>query len=249
MRVSGGAARATAAVAFVGIAGLSAAAWADERFRAPMLDAGKLVELSFGQLFTYLFVMLGPLQVVGPYSQLTAAAPPEEKRKIAWLAFAVAGATGLFATFFGRFVLASWRVTQPALLLATGVVLLLVALHKLLRQYDPLEEAPPKTTPPKIGIAFSPLAFPTIITPYGIAGLILALAASPSVREDVLIVVAFAAIMLLDLLGMFFAQPILKYGGPALRVIGSVLGVLQVALSFQILLKGAAVLGLLPSQR
>lgn len=92
----------------------------------------------------------------------------------------------------------------------------------------------------------SPVAFPTIITPYGTAALILLLAASGDRSRDLAILGMFFVVMVLDLLALLYARPILKHAAPALAVLGSVLGVLQVALAIQMLLLAGALLGAAP---
>jgi multiple antibiotic resistance protein len=135
-------------------------------------------------------------------------------------------------------------------------VLLLVALQQVLAQYAEPEDAPPpagdaSTAPATVltlprGLAFSPLAFPTLITPYGAAVLIVLLAASPDRARDLAILGLFVAVMAVDLLAMWFARPILARGKAVLAILGAVLGILQVALAVQILLAAGRLLGVLP---
>ena len=139
--------------------------------------------------------------------------------------------------------LTNWGVSLPALLIAVGLVLLLVALQTVLSQYGVLNEQ--SAEPPSSQRGVMPLAFPHIITPYGTAALILLLAASDRSRI-VNVFAVFIAVMALNLLAMWFARPIVKYGSGLLRVIGAVLGVLQVALAIQMILGAARMLGILP---
>jgi multiple antibiotic resistance protein len=56
----------------------------------------------------------------------------------------------------------------------------------------------------------------------------------------------FLAVMIINLVGMIFARPILRYGAGVLQILGGVLGVLQVALAIQMLLLACRMLGALP---
>lgn len=208
--------------------------------------------IDLGQVFTYFFVMLGPLKVLGPFVKRTQGVDEAVARKVALQAFLIATLGGLAAAIVGQRLLQKWQISLPALMLAAGLVLLLVALQQVLAQYADPDAAPhsgdastaPATLPP--GLAFSPLAFPTLITPYGAAVLILFLAVSPDRSRDLAILGLFVVVMVLDLLGMWFARPILKHGKAVLAILGAVLGILQVALAMQILLLAGQVLGVLP---
>jgi multiple antibiotic resistance protein len=216
----------------------------DEALRAPALELGKV--------FTYFFLMLGPLKVVVPFVKATAGTDAAFQRMLALRASAIACAAGLVAAIVGQNLLQKWDVSLPALLLAAGLILLLVALQTVLHQYSPAPTSPPIDEPvtpraPSLGLALAPLAFPTIITPYGSAALILLLAASGEPARDLAILGVFVAVMVLDLLAMLFAHQILKLVGTApLTVLGAVLGVLQVALAIQLLLAAGKLLGVVP---
>jgi multiple antibiotic resistance protein len=165
--------------------------------------------LAHSQIFTFFFVMLGPLKLVAPFTKLTRGMEVSASRRLALKGVGIACLTGLVAAFVGQSLLVKWGVSLPALLLAGGLVLLLIALQGVLSQYvsGPAEHRDPEAPAPK-GFA---LAFPNIITPYGTAALILLLAASEGGR-DFSIFGIFLAVMLLNLLTMWFARPIPKYG-------------------------------------
>jgi len=89
------------------------------------------------------------------------------------------------------------------------------------------------------------LAFPNIVTPYGVAALILLLAASEGSR-DFNIFGIFLGVMAINFVAMWFARPILKYTSGALQVLSALFGVLQVALAIQLLIGGFRLLGVVP---
>jgi multiple antibiotic resistance protein len=94
--------------------------------------------------------------------------------------------------------------------------------------------------------SLSPLAFPTIITPYGVAVLILLLAATDSSRKMAIFGVLLA-VLVLDLAAMIFARKILgALGVTTLWILGAVLGVLQVALAIQLAIYGVRLIGAMP---
>ena len=81
----------------------------------------------------------------------------------------------------------------------------------------------------------APLAFPRIVTPYGIAALVVFLAFSPSLEGRLAVAAIVVAMMVLNLIFMLAARRMLPVLGLALPVFGAVLGVVQVALGLQII--------------
>ena len=94
--------------------------------------------------------------------------------------------------------------------------------------------------PPEAALAFSPLAFPTIVTPYGLALLILLFTLHPLGSGGVWVLAPVAVVLALDLLVMLGAEQIAKipFINPALDVLGCVMNVLLVALGVQVITDG-----------
>jgi len=201
------------------------------------------------QIFTFFFVTLGPLKLIGPFAFRTRAVDLARSRQIALWAFAVATIGVVGGGLLGRSLLASWRVSLPALQLSGGIVFFLVAMRHLLEQYEPPREAaelPPLPDAPLAAAAR--LVFPILLTPYGVAAAIALLAASTSAERTTTIIGLLVGVMILNLVAMWFARQLLV--GPVLvilQVLGSVLAVMQVALSVQFILTGLRALGVLPA--
>ena len=188
-------------------------------------------EFGVGELFTVLFVMLGPLKLIGPFGAGTRNLGDAALRSLAFKATAIATVTALLGGFLGRSLLDKWEVSVPALLLAAGVVFFLVSLKMVMVPY----EHPAETEPAPVLKAFD-VAFPLMVTPYGIATVIALLNYSRDQYRLVTIVLLIVGMMVLNLLAMLFVRPILKYLGLPLKLLGAVLGVLLLALSVQIIL-------------
>jgi multiple antibiotic resistance protein len=124
-------------------------------------------------------------------------------------------------------------------------VLFLVALQTVLQQFSGLP--PPRTErpPPDLKQAFSPLAIPIIVTPYGIAAIIVFVGvAQDDGALKLAIVEVTAVILLLDWLAMLFAHLILKWLGVVLQVFAVVLGITQIALGLHVIIQSLAMIGL-----
>jgi multiple antibiotic resistance protein len=82
-------------------------------------------------------------------------------------------------------------------------------------------------------MVLNPLAFPTIVTPFGIAAVILFLAMFPDLRLYIGIVVL--AMMVLNLIIMLITPYIYKTLAVILALLGAILGIVQVALGLLII--------------
>ncbi|MFN8592773.1 MAG: MarC family protein [Thermomicrobiales bacterium] len=201
--------------------------------------------LSLGMYFTAFLVMFGPAKLIAPFARLTAGLERQAARRLALEGVGLACAGGVVAAILGQRALARWDITRPALLLAAGILLFIVALHKTLASYDPPEVPHAPAVPPPHP-ALSPLAVPLILTPYGIAIFILILAITHDLKRQLMVFALFLVVMLLDLLVMWFVSQIVRWGGGLLSLVGSVLGVLQVALGLQLTLEALTLLHLIP---
>ena len=121
-----------------------------------------------------------------------------------------------------------------------------VALRLVLQQYAPPTEIDARLSDSAFGGAAIRLAFPTIVTPYGIATVIIILSVSPNTFYVVGVGAVLIRVMILNLLAMLYARKILELVGMMpLQIISAVLSVLQVALGVQMILGGLRMIGLL----
>jgi multiple antibiotic resistance protein len=201
--------------------------------------------LTLGMIFTAFFVMLGPGKLIAPFAHLTAGLEEAAARRLALRATGIACAGGVVAAVLGQRVLATWSISLPALLLAAGIVLFVVALKNMLARYAPPTAPTPGVSPPHPALA--PLAVPLILSPYGIATFILILALSHNLDREVLIFGLFLVVMLLNLAVMWYVRAIVRWGGGLLALISAVVGVLQVALAIQLSLDALRLLHILPN--
>ena len=194
-----------------------------------------------GEIFTIFFIMIGPLKLLGPFVQRTHGLDDATVRKIAVRAFMMATISAIVGGFLGATLLGNWHVSIGAMIITAGLVFLLVALRQILEQYEP-PHAPPATTP---ALPASPTAaalkllFPMVLTPFGIAAVIVLLSLSTDGSRTGLIIGMVAAVMLLNLASMLFARKIMVGGTiVVLQILGAVLGILQAGLAVQIMLRG-----------
>lgn len=234
-------------VAFIiGVGFLAAASVAS----AAGVDAGAAPPGQFplGQIFAILFLMLGPFKIIGPFSKVTKGADHRLTRQIAMWATLFSTLALLIAGVLGETILGSYGIPLPILALSGGIILFLVALKNVLEQFAPVEpHADDVSFPPAAAmkVAMAPLAFPTIVTPYGIAAIVVLVAFSGSLEDRLSIGAVVMVIMVLNLIVMLLARRMRVVLAIALPIFGAVLGVVQVALGLQIINNALHQLGVL----
>ena len=201
--------------------------------------------IGFGAIFTLFFITLGPLKVLGPFAQLTRETDEATMRKIAVRAFVLAVIAVVAGGLAGRVLLDYWGISSSAMLLSGGIIFALVGLSLVLKQYQPAHPVPPPLPGEPIAAAMR-ITFPTVVTPYGIAALIVVLTNSRDAERTGTILALLLAVMVLNLLTMLYGRRIMDgVTVIALQVIGAVLGVLQVAIATDMILRALSALGLL----
>ncbi|NET13996.1 MAG: MarC family protein [Okeania sp. SIO1H6] len=187
---------------------------------------------SISSVFTIFFLTLGPLKIVPIFVSLTANADDTLRKKMAFRGFWISTLVVMLISLVGIEIVDKYGIPISALMMAAGIVLFLVSLGIIMTQYG--SAAPPPSSPenPSLDLVVTPLIFPTILTPYGIAIVMLIMSILKKViGHEVLVLGLLMVIMVLNLLSMLYARQILKVLKPSiLKVIGLVLGMVQLSL-------------------
>jgi len=186
------------------------------------------------QIIALLILMLGPFKIIGPFAKMTQGADPKLIRQLAMRAIFFSILAILLASFLGEMILTKYGIPVPILAFAGGLILFLVALQNVIQQFAPPEtkDEPVVTT---LQMALNPLAFPTIVTPYGIAAVMVFMAISPDLNTKLIIGGIVIGIMLLNLATMLLTRHIGKILFLILSILGAILGVVQVSLGLMIM--------------
>ncbi|NLS05018.1 MarC family protein [Rhizobium sp. P32RR-XVIII] len=196
-------------------------------------------EVEFGarKIFLMLFLMLGPIKILVPFKVLAGGYEPGVRRRIATRAILFSAAALAIAGFLGRTMLENLEISLPVLAMTGGIILFIVALRTVLQPTAALPVRPAGQGQTDMGLALTPLAFPTIVTPYGIAAVIVFATLAGGRQAEGLTVAAIVLLILaLDWVAMMFAETILRWIGTSLQVLAVVLGVTQAALGLQVIL-------------
>lgn len=204
--------------------------------------------LSWDKILTLLFVVFNPLKVLGPFATMTRGTEQAFCRQLAWRATLFAAIEVVVAGVLGQIILLGWGIRYALLLLAGGIIWFLIALFTVLQPYFPALQRQPAVERPSLALAFTPLASPTIVTPYSVATLIILMATMPTLGQQGIILALTAVMLLLNWMTMIFARPILRLLTIPLEVIGWVLGVLQVALGLNLIYVALVSLSVMPGR-
>ncbi|MBT2386207.1 MarC family protein [Streptomyces sp. ISL-11] len=181
----------------------------------------------FGSLFLTLFVIMDPPGITPIFLALTSGRPAKVQRRMAWQAAAVA--FGVIAVFgiCGQQILDYLHITTPALMIAGGLLLLLIALDLLTGK----SEEPTQTK--DVNVALVPLGMPLLAGPGAIVSVILAVQHASGFAGQVSVWSAIAAMHIVLWLVMRYSLLIIrviKDGGVVLvtRLAGMMLSALAV---------------------
>ncbi|SEB18983.1 MarC family protein [Variovorax sp. YR216] len=197
-------------------------------------------------IFTILFLTLGPIKMIPTFANLTKEMTLAQKRGLAIRGMLMALAICLYVSLLGRGIVRSYQISLDALGLATGFILLVSALRAI---FPPTQPPDRKRDQPSLWqLAISPVASPIVVTPVGIAAILIFVMQAPGVPGMQWSIAKALLILLgLDFLVMFFIDRITRVPGlmMALQVLGTVLVVVQVALSFETFLVALKSLGVI----
>lgn len=230
---------------------LAAAAAPDALAQAPATPdpADGQMRLSPKQIFLLLFLMLGPIKILVPFSSMARDMDATARRHLATRAVLFSAAALAIAGLLGRTMLENFNMPPPVLALTGGLVLFLVALKTVMEQFSsaprPADtpEAPRHGADPK-QLAITPLAFPTIVTPYGIAATIVFMAlAGDDVATKLMIGGVILVILVVNWFAMIFAHVILRWLATPLQVLAVVLGVTQIGIGLTVILRSLSEIG------
>jgi len=189
-------------------------------------------EISLKNIIMILFLTIGPLKIIPPFAKLTANADSKLKNRLAFRSFWISTITIVAVAFIGQGMVANYRVSINALLTAAGLVIAIVAMQSILAQYGKEQKSNAQSEKPSLSMAISPISFPTILPPYGIAAVLLIMIIEKRVGADILLVLGIiVGYMVVNFICMLAAHWILKVLRPAfLNVAGTVLGVIQLGI-------------------
>jgi multiple antibiotic resistance protein len=197
-------------------------------------------DFNIGTVFLMLFLMIGPIKIIFPFAGIARDLDATGLHRMAASAIAYAAVMVTFAGFFGGTMMENFRVSLPVLALTGGIVLTMAALRMVFQQPPGRIDA---DQPARTAVTPAQIAYPIIVTPHGIAAVILFSSLSNSAGGNQLTVFYIVIlVLLLDWVVMIFIKPIAEWASVPLQILAVVLGVVQVALGIRIILLSLSII-------
>ena len=200
---------------------------------------------SFQEIVLILFVGMGPVKVIVYYLASIHDATPAVGRRVAIRAVGTATLTAFGLLAVGALLFRLLHFTQPALVVASGIVLLAYGIEVILRAEPASRQHPPLDEPDLMRKAVFPMGVPLILNPAGIAATTIFSAEATGLDELGLLIAIVVGIALFDLIVLVVARPIgPRLPAEATLVLEQLLGVLLVAVAVQLIVVGLAQFGI-----
>jgi multiple antibiotic resistance protein len=145
--------------------------------------------------------------------------------------------------YAGEFVFAKLGISLDALRIAGGIMLFIIGLNMVFekrteKRENRAEEALEATSDPE-DISVFPMGIPMIAGPGTMASLLLMLSEANGLADELAILAALAAVLVLTLLSFLIAGPLIRLMGKSFTdVLTRVLGVLLATLAAQFVIDG-----------
>ena len=197
----------------------------------------------FLSAFAILFVIVDPPGCAPIFATLTQGTSRRHQTTMAFKSVTVAAGILVTFAFFGDDILKALHIDFDALRIAGGIMLFIIALQMVFEQRTENREHRAEEALEEIGdpedISVFPMGIPMIAGPGTIASLLLMMSGDPSLGDQISILVALGAVLLITLFSFLIAGFLMKLlGKTIMNVLTRVLGFLLAALAAQFVING-----------
>lgn len=202
--------------------------------------------------FSTFFATIGPIDVAAVYPAITPDLTESRRRAVALKGVAVAAIILLAFSLFGNVILKSLGITLPALRIAGGILLFLMAIDMVFARASGGVTATPAETEEaerKQDVSVFPLGTPLIAGPGAMgAAVLLAAEAEGDLFRHAVVIVALLAVLVITLALLLVAARLNRFlGRTGTHVITRVVGILLAGLAVQFVVDGIKGSGILPT--
>jgi len=197
----------------------------------------------FLSAFAVLFVIIDPPGCAPIFATLTQGTSRKHQNTMAFKSVIVAAIILFGFAYAGEFIFAKLGISLDALRIAGGIMLFIIGLNMVFekrteKREDRAEEALETIEDPE-DISVFPMGIPMIAGPGTMASLLILMAPTSNWHQELTIMAALTAVLLVTLLSFLIAGPLMKLMGKTFtNVLTRVLGVLLATLAAQFILDG-----------
>ncbi|MER5708895.1 MarC family protein [Streptomyces sp. NPDC042898] len=198
--------------------------------------------LSFSTAFIAFFSVVGPPKVLLSFAGLAQIHSARQLRSVALVSSGLAVLVGLGTGITAPWLLNLFHISTPALMLAGGVIFFLYALGLVLG----FHVGPVSThrDAPDLVSGVRELLTPYVVSPLAMTAILLGGASGDSFAWRSTVVLAYAAVIALDLACVLLLAGVLRRAqGTTIELLGRLLGLLLAAVAVDLVLNGLADLG------
>jgi multiple antibiotic resistance protein len=200
---------------------------------------------TWAEIALVMFVGMGPIKVLVYYLDAIRDAPPALARRVAFRAVLTATLTAVGLLIAGGLLFRLMHFSEPALIVASGIVLVAYGIEVILRSEPASLRHPPPTEETLLRRAVFPMGVPLILNPAGIAAATIFSADATSLGDLGALALIVIAIAALDLVVLLIARPLgPRLPAQATLILEQLLGVLLVAVAVELIVIGLAAFGI-----
>jgi multiple antibiotic resistance protein len=192
-----------------------------------------MFSLSLIEIFTMIFVTMGPIKVLITFAEKSSGLESALRRRIAIKAVGVATVVGLIFVFAGGVLMEVFKFSSTAMSLAGGLILLIYSIKSILAEGN--KETKYATDREAEQMAIYPLAVPLMASPMGLVTLTVISANNMvTLPEIIILAVMLLVVMGINLMALLFVDGVMKYLSPeVLGVANRILALLLAALAME----------------
>ena len=204
------------------------------------LDAAFVIDT-----FLLLLIGIGPKIALVPFLEMTKQMPEATKRRVLRKMLTTAGTVAVLLLVLGGLLTRLLHFSPGALGVASGIILLIIAVTMVLGQHDEDSGHPAEDLDP-MKAAVYPLAVPYLLNPAGIVVLVTASAEASTLAVDAVVVGLLIAILAIDVVVFRWAVQVSSHLDPSrMLVTEKIFGFLLAALAVQLMLNGLSDVGVI----
>jgi multiple antibiotic resistance protein len=211
------------------------------QFEFESVDAAAVIDI-----FLLLFIGIGPKIALAPFLELTADMPKATRGRVVRKMLTTATSVAVVLLVLGGFLTRLLHFSPGALGIASGIILLIIAVWMVLSPPDSDRQDSQLKGKDPMQLAVFPLAVPYLLNPAGIVVLVTASAESGSWGVFAVVIGALAVVIAIDVAVFRWAKGVGEHlNENRMLVFDKVFGFLLAALAVQLVLNGLSDLGLI----
>jgi len=210
------------------------------------MDFESVTATSAIDIFLLLLIGIGPKIALVPFLEATAGMPAATKGRVVRKMLTTATSVAVLLLVLGGLLTRLLHFSAGALGVASGIVLLIIAVSMILSPHDSNGEGSRLPAKDPLQLATFPLAVPYLLNPAGIVVLVTASAEAGSIGVFAIVAAALAVVIVIDAVVFRWANRVSEHlDGNRMLVTEKVFGFLLAALAVQLALDGLSDLGVI----